>query len=127
MVDGAFLCRIPIFGGLSDDDLALVARVLEERVYEPGAVIVQEGAPGRELYVIADGRADVLKRAADGGETKIAELAGTLDFPGQFQLQLAVECGNLFFELLDQPILHRPLGSRAMVPHSVMLTAPARR
>jgi len=74
VVDTAFLSRIAIFGGLTEEELTLVSRLLEERLYEPGAIIVDEGTSGRELYVIAGGRADVLKRTADGGETKIAEL-----------------------------------------------------
>ena len=36
--------------------------------------MVEEGAPGRELYVIHEGHGDVLKRAPDGHEVKIAEL-----------------------------------------------------
>jgi CRP-like cAMP-binding protein len=74
MVDSAFLSRIPIFGALGVEELGLVSGLLEERAYDPGAVIVREGASGRELYVIVDGRADILKRSPDGSETKIAEL-----------------------------------------------------
>src|SRR5439155_5272745 len=47
---------------------------LEERSYGAGATVVEEGTPGRELYVIDAGSADVLKCAPDGREVKIAEL-----------------------------------------------------
>ena len=73
MIDPVFLARISIFGGLTDEQLSLVWELLEERVYAPGAIVVQEGAPGRELYVVLDGHADVVKRTPDG-ETRIAGL-----------------------------------------------------
>jgi len=73
-VDPAQLNRLAIFGGLSEEERALVGALLEERLYEPGATVVEEGAPGRELYVIHEGHGDVLKRAPDGHEVKIAEL-----------------------------------------------------
>jgi hypothetical protein len=38
---------------------------------------------------------------------EIAQLAGSLDFLGKLQLQLAIERMNLVFELLDQPLFHR--------------------
>src|SRR5438093_8801182 len=74
MLDPAQLNRLAIFGGLSEVDCALIGALLEERTYEPGALVAEEGAPGRELYVIEEGHGDVLKRAPDGHEVKIAEL-----------------------------------------------------
>jgi CRP-like cAMP-binding protein len=73
-MDAAFLRRTPIFGALGDEELGLVSQWLEERTYAPGTPIVQEGTSGHELYVIVSGHAEILKRSADGGETKIAEL-----------------------------------------------------
>jgi len=74
MLDGAPLSKIALFGGLSEAELALVRGLLDERAYEPGATIVEEGTSGRELYVIEEGQAEVLKRAPGGREIKIAEL-----------------------------------------------------
>ena len=66
MLDGAPLSKIALFGGLSEAELALVRGLLDERAYEPGATIVEEGTSGRELYVIEEGQAEVLKRAPGG-------------------------------------------------------------
>jgi CRP/FNR family transcriptional regulator, cyclic AMP receptor protein len=55
------LADVPIFGGLSAGELALVGEMLEERHFEAGEVVVEEGSPGRELFVIARGEAEVLK------------------------------------------------------------------
>jgi CRP-like cAMP-binding protein len=74
MVDTRFLANVAIFGGLPEPDLLNVSQLLEERVYEPGALVVTEGVPGRELYVVLEGQAEVLKRAPDGGQTMLAEL-----------------------------------------------------
>ena len=74
MLDDALLRRVAIFGGLTGDQLALVFALLDEREYAPGATVVEEGTSGRELFVIVDGAADILKRAGDGREARIAEL-----------------------------------------------------
>lgn len=69
------LAEVPIFGGLSAAELELVGGMLEQRRFEAGAVVVEEGSPGRELFVIARGEAEVLK-----GATTLA----TLDPPACF-------------------------------------------
>jgi CRP-like cAMP-binding protein len=73
MVDKAFLARTSIFGGLGEEELAFISNLLEERVYARGDIVAREGSPGRELYLIVEGRADVVKPSA-AGETRIAEL-----------------------------------------------------
>jgi CRP-like cAMP-binding protein len=74
MIDAALLKKISVFGGLAEAERALVLGLLEERDYEAGATVVAEGSPGSELFVIASGEAEVLKRTADGREARIAEL-----------------------------------------------------
>lgn len=63
------LADVPIFGGLSAAELELVGGMLVERHFDAGAVVVEEGSPGRELFVIARGEAEVLK-----GEAVLATL-----------------------------------------------------
>ena len=58
MLDGALLRQVAVFGGLTEDQLALVFHLLDERDYAPGATVVEEGTSGRELFVIVEGRAD---------------------------------------------------------------------
>jgi CRP-like cAMP-binding protein len=74
MLDVDGLKRISLFGALSRDEVALVRGLLEERAFAAGARLVEEGTPGRELYIIATGAAEVLKKTADGREARIAEL-----------------------------------------------------
>ena len=74
MIDVDALRKISLFGALSKDEVALVRALLEERRFAPGTTLVEEGTPGRELYILADGTADVMKKTADGREAKIADL-----------------------------------------------------
>ena len=81
-IDPARLRGIAVFTDLTDDDLALVAQKMEERVVEPGEHLAREGASGYFFFVIFDGHAEVSRNgeavAALGpghffGETAILE------------------------------------------------------
>ncbi len=74
MVDATLLPKVALLGGLSGEQLALVTELLDARLYEPGGTVVEEGTSGRELFVIEEGTAEIVKRAPDGRETKIAQL-----------------------------------------------------
>lgn len=58
-VDPARLRGISVFTDLTDDDIELVAREMEERIVEPGEHLTREGASGYFFFVIFDGHADV--------------------------------------------------------------------
>ena len=58
-VDPARLRNVAVFTDLTDDDLALVAEKMEERVVEPGEHLAREGASGYFFFVIFDGHAEV--------------------------------------------------------------------
>lgn len=53
------LRSVPLFNGLSEHDLALVAAQTEEQHFEPGTPIVTEGEKGGGFYLILKGRAEV--------------------------------------------------------------------
>ena len=74
MLDDALLKQVAVFGGLSEGQLALVFGLLDERDYAAGATVVEEGTSGRELFVIKEGTAEILKRQPDGRQAQIAEL-----------------------------------------------------
>jgi CRP-like cAMP-binding protein len=58
-VDPARLRNVAVFTDLTDDDLALVAEKMEERVVEPGEHLAREGASGYFFFVNFDGHAEV--------------------------------------------------------------------
>lgn len=64
----ALLARCPIFRRCQADDLAALARSTRWIDHADGADLVREGDMPEELLVIAQGRADVLKRGVNGDE-----------------------------------------------------------
>ena len=44
------------FLGLLPEDLAAIAAIAEERVYEPGTVVCTEGEPAKTLYLVVEGK-----------------------------------------------------------------------
>lgn len=105
MVDPALLRRMSLLGGLSEEDQAHVWSLFEERAYPPGGVVVEEGTPGRELFVIAEGSAEVLKRASDGQSIRLARL----------------EAGACFGEMALVGIMKRSATVRATAPLRVLV------
>jgi CRP-like cAMP-binding protein len=76
-VDPARLRNISLFEGLSDEDRALIAEKMEERVVDPGEHLTREGASGYFFFVVFDGTAEVTK----GGE--VVARFGPGDFFGE--------------------------------------------
>src|SRR5919202_2068698 len=76
-MDSAEIESIPLFAGLSPEQLARVARVARPIHFDPGQAIVQEGEFSFEFYAIREGVAEVRRR----GE-HIAKL-GAGDFLGE--------------------------------------------
>jgi CRP-like cAMP-binding protein len=76
-VDPGRLASVPLFGGLSSDNLGAVAAKLEEREMHVGEHLSSEGGAGYFFFVVESGTAEVVKR----GEV-VAEL-GPGDFFGE--------------------------------------------
>ena len=71
MTAAADLASIPLFGGLSGEQLGAVAAVLRRARARQGDEILTEGDPGRSLYVLIDGTVETTKHLGviglDGG------------------------------------------------------------
>lgn len=80
VMDLSLLRQIPLFAGLDDSTMAMIATFAKESSVPAGEVVIQEGDYAGEFMVIQEGKADVLR----GGE-KI----GTLG-PGNFFGEIAV-------------------------------------
>jgi cAMP-dependent protein kinase regulator len=76
-VDPKRIAELPLFDGLSADELAAVAAKLEERDVHVGEHLSSEGGAGYFFFVIESGAAEVVKH----GE-RVAEL-GPGDFFGE--------------------------------------------
>jgi CRP-like cAMP-binding protein len=55
------LRRVPLFAHLSLEQLEAIGRFMNEAQYLAGEVVVREGEPGEELYVMLEGEAVAVK------------------------------------------------------------------
>ena len=78
------LREIPIFADLSPEDLKLVAEVAREEWYPQNTDIFHQGDEGNMMFVIVDGRLQVV-RNTDGKDQLLAERG-----PGDFLGEMAI-------------------------------------
>lgn len=69
-----FLRSVPVFGGLEGRSLDRLIDLLEERVFEPGESIFNEGELGRTMYVLREGEVEVTRQATSGHKVPIVRL-----------------------------------------------------
>jgi CRP-like cAMP-binding protein len=81
---GELLAGVPLFADCDDRELAEIAGLARRRRAAAGTVLVTEGEPGTEFFVVVDGRASV----SVGGEP-VAELG-----PGSFFGEMALLDGG---------------------------------
>lgn len=74
------LRAIPLFSGMSDRSIEIIAEIVREEDFSAGARLVTEGEPGESFMVISDGTAIV-----DQGGRTLREL-GPGDFLGEIAL-----------------------------------------
>ncbi|MEW6431621.1 MAG: cyclic nucleotide-binding domain-containing protein [Myxococcota bacterium] len=69
-----FVRTVPIFQDLKGRNLDILFDFLEERRWEVGDVICNEGELGRSLYVIREGEVEVVRRSSRGNNVPIVRL-----------------------------------------------------
>lgn len=80
------LDRIDLFVSLETEERDALAATLEHRQVRPGQRVVEQGAEGQSLYVVAEGLLEVRVRfEEDGPERKVAQI-GPGDFFGEMSL-----------------------------------------
>lgn len=76
---------VPNIGSCSDKELATLAQIVDVVTVDEGKVLIQEGAHGRESFVIVDGQAEVSRKGtvlATLGEGEfVGEMAMLIDQP----------------------------------------------
>jgi len=58
---GEALKNVPLFRSLTDQERAKIGGALEERNFQPGSLVYQEGDSAKVFYIIKEGKASVLK------------------------------------------------------------------
>jgi len=74
------LAQVPLFSACTDKDLKAIASLMDRVEMKEGTVLATEGEPGREMFVIGDGKASVSIKGKE-----IATL-GPGDFFGEMAL-----------------------------------------
>jgi hypothetical protein len=84
-LDRVLLLReVPMFSGLSPEDLERIAEIAEEQLFLDQAVLCREGEYGHTLFIIASGVVDVFKQAGDS--EKMLASRSTGDFVGEMAI-----------------------------------------
>lgn len=68
------LKEITLFRELSDEDIEIVASVLEEAFYKKGSVIWEEDTPEQGLHIIEHGKVRVCRKTREGHRQVLAVL-----------------------------------------------------
>lgn len=77
----SLLAETPLFAGLRRRLLGRLATRLFEKRYEAGEEVFHEGDPGRALFLVAEGRIELLRAdAATGEERRLAVVAAPAVF-----------------------------------------------
>src|SRR5216683_6809799 len=114
------------FEGLPEDELARILGRLERRRFPAGAILIGEGAPVEEMYIVEDGLAEVLIADRHGAEHLLSRIGagGTLGemalFTGQpasatvraaSDIEVLVLTSDEFDGIADRlPVVYRNLG-----------------
>lgn len=66
-----FLKTVPVFSSLNDEMLTRIAQNFHPRVYQKNEIILRQGDPSHELYIVKKGKVRVYKTSPNGDETII--------------------------------------------------------
>jgi CRP-like cAMP-binding protein len=69
-----FLRTVDLFKHLTPAEIANIAEKMTRRCYRRGEIIIREGDPGEEFFLIVLGSVDVRKRVEAGEERQVATL-----------------------------------------------------
>jgi ABC-type lipoprotein export system ATPase subunit len=64
---------------LTQEQLLLATRSLQSQHYEPGAMIIQQGAEGNQFYIVAKGKVEIVLQRANASDVVVTTLE-----PGQY-------------------------------------------
>ncbi|MBA2331363.1 MAG: cyclic nucleotide-binding domain-containing protein, partial [Actinobacteria bacterium] len=72
------LSQVPLFAGLKERNLKMLAQSLKERSFEEGVTIATEGKSGVGFFVIAEGEAEVTVDGEERGTLRAGDHFGEL-------------------------------------------------
>jgi len=112
-----FLAKVSILENLDKWERLTVADALEAVNFEDSAVVVKQGEPGDDFYIIVDGTATVTQFRQEGEESHEVGILGPSDYFGEIALMLdrpraatVTATGPLKCVKLDRARFERVLG-----------------
>lgn len=124
----AALGRVPLFAGLSPDDLATLAEVTSRRSLDVGIVLTREGEVGEEFFVIERGVVTI------SAQEQLLRTLGPGDFLGEIAIlfggtrtatAVATEAGSLL--VLHKADFLELLAANTSIEDKILTTASERR
>ncbi len=91
MVNTQQIQSLPLFTGMTPEQLRELASIVVEKPYSRGQVIFREGEEGRGFYVVATGRVKIYKLSPEGKE-QILHIFG----PGEPFAEVPVFAGQVY-------------------------------
>ena len=87
----ATLSRVPIFSGLSENELTFLSQRAVLRGFQSGEIVFSEGQPCTGLYVVQSGHVRIFKTSVNGREQVL-----NIDGPGSSVAELPVFDGGAY-------------------------------
>lgn len=126
-VDALRAC--PLFAGVDDPTLDLVAAALRVRRFRRGETIFHAGDPGEALFIVADGEVKITLPSEDGSDPAILTTIPSGGFFGALALldgaprsATAVALGAVTCHVLHRDAFARLLDEQAALRHALMRT-----
>jgi serine phosphatase RsbU (regulator of sigma subunit) len=66
------LSRIPLFSSIPDEEIELLASILQTKEIPEGTLVFCEGDPGRRFFIIVEGQVDIIKAQGTEDERLLA-------------------------------------------------------
>ena len=74
-----------LFEGLLPEEIEMLCELIQQKKFEAGSVVFEQGDVGDSLYLLVEGQVDVVRKNEDGSEHVIATLDAP-DFFGEMSL-----------------------------------------
>ncbi len=68
------LVNIPLFKGLSEEELQTIDQYMGILEFDPGEVVFKEGDPGDFVCFVLDGKLNVMKKSMGGEQSSVAQM-----------------------------------------------------
>jgi len=91
MADIAGLKQVPLFEGLSDEQLEAIAARGEQRSLAEGDLVFEEGSEGHEMFVLLDGRVQITIEMSRASEQAPVHTVVEGHVFGEFALLTGIE------------------------------------